>query len=99
MDKPLLSRHAISIRVLTTISMALAVAAVTASPSANAAPVAPKVAGGGYHTCGITSVGGLECWGQNSDGQLGDGTKTLRFTPVGVFGLSSGVSTVQRCAL
>jgi len=32
-------------------------------------------------TCGITTAGVLKCWGLNSSGQLGDGTKTSRPVP------------------
>lgn len=33
------------------------------------------------HTCGITNTNVLKCWGQNSNGQLGDGTLTARLSP------------------
>jgi alpha-tubulin suppressor-like RCC1 family protein len=52
------------------------------------------IASGGIHTCAIAIGGALKCWGFNGFGQLGDGTTTNRFTPVGVAGLSSGVVAV-----
>ncbi len=45
-----------------------------------------SVAAGSQHTCGIASGGGAYCWGDNSSGQLGDGTTTQRRTPVPVRG-------------
>jgi len=43
-----------------------------------------SVTAAGHHTCGLTAVHQVYCWGQNGSGQLGDGTHTNRSTPVAV---------------
>jgi len=49
------------------------------------------IAAGGFHSCGVRSDGVASCWGLNDNGQLGDGTRTDRSTPV-------PVATTQRFA-
>jgi len=63
-----------------------------------------SVAGGEYHTCALTGSGGVQCWGRNLEGQLGDGTTTTKVMPVPVSGLGSGVAAAatgygHSCAL
>ncbi len=54
---------------------------------------ATAVAAGGYHTCAIVS-GGVACWGDGQQGQLGDGFIGDSYVPVAAFGLSSGVGSI-----
>jgi len=43
-----------------------------------------QVSSGDWHTCAIMDDASLQCWGRNTDGQLGDGTNVDSSTPVTV---------------
>jgi alpha-tubulin suppressor-like RCC1 family protein len=47
-------------------------------------PVWTKIANGFYHSAAIKSDGTLWTWGQNTYGQLGDGTTVSKSSPVKV---------------
>ena len=51
-----------------------------------AIPFFRMVTSGGWHSCGVTTENRAYCWGLNTDGQLGDGTKTNRTRPGAVLG-------------
>jgi alpha-tubulin suppressor-like RCC1 family protein len=48
------------------------------------------VATGEESTCALTAIGGVECWGFNRNGGLGDGRTAFTLTPVQVSGLTGG---------
>jgi alpha-tubulin suppressor-like RCC1 family protein len=66
--------------------------------SASSGPITPfdrvPLAGGAAHSCRVTSVETVRCWGSNTSGQLGDGTTASRPTPATVPGLGKGVLAV-----
>lgn len=43
-----------------------------------------SISGGFQHTCAVDTTDVAWCWGNNSSGQIGDGTTTPRSTPVEV---------------
>jgi alpha-tubulin suppressor-like RCC1 family protein len=49
---------------------------------------------GGQHMCVVQS-GAARCWGNGSDGQIGDGGKDDELVPADVAGLGSGVSSIE----
>jgi alpha-tubulin suppressor-like RCC1 family protein len=53
-----------------------------------------RIAGGAAHSCAITATGGVKCWGDNSLGEIGDGTNTQRNAPVDVVMLNATIISV-----
>jgi alpha-tubulin suppressor-like RCC1 family protein len=53
------------------------------------------VDGGDYHSCALTTAGGVKCWGSGTVGSLGDGANSHALTPQDVSGLTSGVSAIS----
>ena len=61
------------------------------------------LAAGNRHVCALVN-GGVQCWGYDVDGQLGNNSLTQSSAPVAVLGLDSGVAAVtagydHTCAL
>jgi alpha-tubulin suppressor-like RCC1 family protein len=52
---------------------------------------ATQIAGGSTSTCARLATGAVECWGENSYGQLGNGTTSDSNVPVQVSGLTGSV--------
>jgi alpha-tubulin suppressor-like RCC1 family protein len=54
------------------------------------------IAAGTEHTCALMASGGVQCWGLNHAGQLGDGTiSDYRSTPAPVAGLPSAAAAIR----
>lgn len=65
---------------------------------------AKQVAMGYNHACAILQNGVVSCWGDNNNGQLGDGTQTTRLQATAVTGLTAKVTQLalsyqSTCAL
>lgn len=82
---------------------ALALLAVTSAPDSQA-EIATELVSGYDHHCALTTSGGVQCWGKNNYGQLGNATTIDSSLPVRVSGLGSGVTQLasshsNSCAL
>lgn len=58
---------------------------------------------GSLHACALQLTGGIQCWGWNVDGVLGNGTNVTSATPVQVSGIKDAISVSaglnHNCAL
>jgi alpha-tubulin suppressor-like RCC1 family protein len=60
-----------------------------------AAGAAIEIGSGGTVSCALSSVAKLRCWGDNTHGEVGDGTMTPRPTPTNVVDLGNTVLDVS----
>ncbi len=60
--------------------------------AAGSSPTVTAISGGWGHTCALLADNTVRCWGDNFDGQLGDGTTTDRPIPVRVSGISTATA-------
>ena len=71
--------------------------------SANGPYLTRSIAMGTTHSCAVMTDKTVKCWGQNSYGQLGDGTSTNRDFPVDVQGVAGALTVsagnTHSCAL
>jgi alpha-tubulin suppressor-like RCC1 family protein len=48
---------------------------------------ASHIAVGSFFSCAMRAPGGVVCWGEGGDGELGNGREASSFTPTPVSGL------------
>lgn len=68
-------------------------------PAGTTATGISGVAAGAAHTCALTNAGGVQCWGYNVLGQIGDATTTNKSRPVNVLGFGQGMSAIASGAI
>ena len=68
---------------------------VNISSDAASSETVAAIALGQRHSCALIPGQGVQCWGSNSDGQLGDGTTTDRSTPGAVSNIGADVVSIK----
>ncbi len=68
-------------------------------------PILTQISSGSHHTCAILDDGSMKCWGENTNGQLGDGTRSGHATPgtvllpLGKSAVSISAGSYHTCAI
>jgi alpha-tubulin suppressor-like RCC1 family protein len=89
------SRRAVACAVLVGVAvLGAALTSITARPAGAALVARPAIVAGDSHTCALAAAGTVQCWGDNSLGQLGTGSFADRYVAAPVPGLG-GVSQVS----
>ena len=86
----LIPKPTLPVQVPTQIQPEMIAEAPTQAPASNPLPVSISV--GGSHACALLDNGHVRCWGDNSSGQLGNGTYTKHNTATEVPGLTDIIS-------
>ena len=66
----------------------------TPTLTSNLGRTAVALSSGGFHTCAILDNGAVSCWGEGSDGQLGNGATSDKTTPTLTSSLGTGRTAV-----
>lgn len=64
-------------------------------PVAHLSEGALQVSAGGNHTCALSILGNIWCWGWNEYGQLGNGNNSNSYIPVLVFGITKDIKEIS----
>jgi alpha-tubulin suppressor-like RCC1 family protein len=103
-DTPEVSTNPPAASLLPTPTVMQTVAAIPSSGPTESPRTVVSIAAGYGHSCALNAGGGVECWGLNDKGQLGDGGRISSSVPVKVSGLAGGVAAIaaggrHTCAL
>jgi alpha-tubulin suppressor-like RCC1 family protein len=53
------------------------------------------ISAGSFHACALGRDGEVKCWGQNTRGQLGDGSTNDHDTPIAIEGMDNAVAAIS----
>ncbi len=60
---------------------------------------ATAIVAGAFHTCALTSESGVQCWGSDANGQIGDNLlspNAMALAPTDVMSMTSGITAIVR---